>query len=123
MNHNQYQEWLQLSMYDELYDDERQLLDMHLQLCTECRTELDELKKLQTVLGKYQPVENTEALLQEARSQLRVALRQERTRGTFWDSVVDTIRETIMPQYKAALGSVALLVVGFFVGYLMFVQS
>jgi hypothetical protein len=123
MNHDQYQEWLQLSMYDELDDDERRLFEAHLETCTECRSDLDELKRLHSLLAKYQPVEHTEALLYEARSQFRVALRQQTSRRTFWDEVIDTIRETILPQYKLALGGVALLAIGFCVAYLMFIPS
>ena len=87
MKHAQYKEWLHLSVIDELNDDARHLLDAHLGGCSECRDELKELLKFQSVIAENPPVEVTDRLLQEARQQLHLSLLEYRLRKPFWERV------------------------------------
>ena len=123
MNHEQYKELLQLSLYDELDRDEAHTLEKHLAVCKDCRSELEELKNLHSALAQHRPPEVTEQLLQETRQELRVALRNERVRQSGWEKLAERARDLILPQYKIAFGAVATLAVGILLGYLVFAPS
>lgn len=123
MNHKQYQELLHLSFFDELKDDERRMLDDHLPICSTCRQEFEELKKLHSAMAKQKSLEPSEELLREARQELRAALRLERSRGSVWSGLLDRFSVVAAPQVRVALGGLATLVVGVFVGYLVFTPS
>jgi hypothetical protein len=123
MNHQHYKDQLQLMLYDELDAQDRQDLEEHLEGCTECQAELEELKKFHSVLAQHIPAFATDELLQEARHELRGALRTERTKQSIWEKLADRARNLVMPQYKIAFGAVATLAVGVFVGYLVFAPS
>lgn len=123
MNHQQYKEWLQLSIYDELNQNERQMLDEHIQSCVECRAELDELEKFHATITRHKFAEPSDKLLLEARQQLHSALRIEQSRQSFWDQIFDSVRETVLPRYRIAFGGIATLVLGMLLGYLLFVPS
>ncbi len=120
MKHIQFKEWLQLSVIGELNNDERQLLDIHLRGCSECSSELEELKKFQSVIVRQKPVEVTERLLQEARQQLRKALLQERLQKSLWQRLIDPVRELVEQEYKVAFGGIALSALGVLLGYIIF---
>ncbi|MBI1807748.1 MAG: HEAT repeat domain-containing protein [Ignavibacteria bacterium] len=123
MKHEQYKEWLQLSLYDELTQDERHTLDDHLNSCAECREEFDFLKKFHAVLTQHKSVDLPEQLLVEARYQLRGALRMQQSRRSFWDPAFDALREVVLPHYKIVFGGIALFVLGIVLGYLLFNPS
>lgn len=120
MNHDQYREWLQLLMYDELTTDERSSLDQHLRQCTECRKELEELKIFHSTLAKAGSLVIDDPLLHDARHELRAAIRKERTRPSLQSRIMEFIDEYLLPHYKVALGSMAILVVGVVLGRLAF---
>jgi hypothetical protein len=120
MNHQHYKDQLQLMLYDELGAQDRQDLEKHLDGCTECQAELEELKKFHSVLARHTPAFVTDELLQEARHEFRGALRTERMKQSVWEKLAERARDLIQPQYKIALGAVATLAVGVFLGYLVF---
>jgi len=113
-------EMLQLYLYDELSDDDRRAVDDVLSTSAECRAELDELRKLHRTLAHYAPKTAADQNLAEARSELRVAIRHERTRVSWWQKVSDFIADSVFVQYKFALGGVATVAVGFLAGYAVF---
>ena len=121
MKHDQYKELLHLSFYHELADDEQEVLDAHLASCVECGAEFEELRKLETLLGSERRFEVTDALLDEARRELRVALRLERAKRPFWNEWLERFDMLLSPRARVALGGVAMLVVGVSIGYLVFV--
>lgn len=116
MNHQQYREWLLLSMYDELTPDEASALQRHLHDCGECRHELEELRRLHTTLADAGAVEPGESLLGDARQRLRTALRAERSRRTFRERVAEFLADFFLPDYRTALGGLALLAAGILAG-------
>jgi len=120
MNHQHYKDQLQLMLYDELSTQDRQDLEKHLEGCTECQAELAELKKFHSVLAQHAPAFVSDEILQEARHELRGALRTERIRQSVWEKLAERVRNLIQPQYKIAFGAVATLAVGVFLGYLVF---
>ena len=123
MEQQHYKDWLELSLHGELAAPDQKKLEEHLATCAECRTELEDLKHLQTTLRGAKRLEPTDALLQEARLELRTALRVERSKATFWQSAMDKIDELFAPWAKVSLAGAAMLVVGFMAGYLVFHSS
>jgi hypothetical protein len=120
MKHDQYKELLHLSFYNELNDEERSILEEHLKTCAECRTESEALRKLESVLVQAPRFQVNDQLLDEARRELRVALRLERAKRPFWSEWIDRLDVLSVPGLRLALGGVATLVVGFSIGYLVF---
>jgi hypothetical protein len=120
MNHQSYKDRLQLMLYDELSPEERQDVERHLRGCAECQVELQKLKKFHSLLAEHVPAFFTEGLLQEARQELRGALRTVRMKQSVWERLVEWIRDFLQPRYKIAFGAVATLAVGIFLGYLAF---
>ena len=119
MNHEKYKEWLQLSMYDELTAEERTALDTHLLQCPECRQELEELKLFHATLAQAGAITPDDSLLNEARQELRSALRQERPQPSLWTKAFDLVEETVLPHYRVVLGGVGMLAVGILIGRLI----
>ena len=62
MKHKQFEEWLQLSLYHELSEQEQTVLDDHLTTCERCRAELHELKKSHAMLAHRQRLMIQESL-------------------------------------------------------------
>ncbi len=120
MKHKQFEEWLQLSFYDELSEQERALLDNHLTTCEQCRNELDELKKLHSTLAHRKPAAVQEPLLQDARRNLRLRIHADSTQKSLWRKVQDALDEVLAPPLQIALGGVAMLAIGILVGYFVF---
>lgn len=123
MNHKQFVELLHLSFVGELNDDERQLLARHLKTCEECQGEFAELKKFHALVSPQKAIQPSEGLLQEARQELRVALRLERSRSSVWSSLSERLGSLVSPQMRVAVGGLAVLGVGMFIGYVAFVPS
>ncbi|HEX2960516.1 MAG TPA: HEAT repeat domain-containing protein [Ignavibacteriales bacterium] len=120
MEHEKFKEWIQLSIYDELSEEENLQLLSHLKNCNECSREFMEMNKLRQMIEKAKPAEIDEKTLLEARQDLRTALRMERNRKTFGEDIIDKVRSFLFLNYKAALGSAFTLVLGLAIGYMVF---
>jgi anti-sigma factor RsiW len=120
MKHEYYQELLHLSLYGDLEEDEERCLDEHVQTCSDCSTELAELKKLNAVLRQRSQVEVTDQLLDEARRELRVALRIAESKRFSLAEWIERFTFFPMPSVRLAAVSGATLVIGLSLGYLAF---
>jgi hypothetical protein len=120
MKHKQFEEWLQLSLYDELSDQEQTVLDHHLAVCARCRVEFDELKKIHATLAHHRPIAIQEPFLQDARRNLRLRIQSESENNSLWANVRALIDGILAPPLQVALGGVATLVMGILVGYFFF---
>ena len=116
VNHQQYKEWLQLSMYDELTAEEQKLLEQHLRDCASCRRDAEELNLLHWTLQKAGRFHLSENALLDARQELRLALRAERTKPSVWERLSGFFAVSILPNYRVALGGAAMLLAGLVVG-------
>jgi hypothetical protein len=123
MKHDQLKELLHLSFYHELGEEEQSLLDTHLKTCSECRTAAAELRKLESVLAESPRFEISDQMLDEARRELRVALRLERSKRSFWSGWMESLDMLTSPAFRIAFGAAATLVVGVGIGYLVFMPS
>jgi hypothetical protein len=119
MNHQQWKEWINLLAYEELDAERTSLTEDHLNGCQSCRQELDQLKRLHRVMDNHAVQVPTDALLQEARQELRAALRIERNRAPKTSRLREWFSQLI-PTPQVALGFAAMLVVGLFAGYAFF---
>jgi hypothetical protein len=120
MKHRQFHEWLQLFLYDELNEQEVKLLQEHLASCDHCRNEFDELKKLHQVLAKRKLAAAQEPLLQDARKTLRVRIREESEKESWWMILKHALDYALEPRLQVALGGAAVLMIGILTGYVLF---
>jgi len=118
MNHQQWKEWLNLMAYEELDAERKRLTEEHMKDCVSCREEWDQLKRLHRVMDDHAVQVPTEHLLNEARQELRAALRYERNRPTASSHVRDLFSRFV-PSFRVGMSFAAMLVVGLFAGYLM----
>jgi hypothetical protein len=121
MEHKQYRELLSLSVFDELEKEQAGLLEEHLHTCEACRTELGELRKMHSILEKKRLAVPSAQFLQEARAQLRSALKKEQQSRTFWQewsgSIATWWRELKWsPQYATVLAGIFTFAIGLLVG-------
>ena len=123
MRHSDYKELLRLSFCDELNEEELRVLDDHVKVCEECLEEVEELRNLGTLLHGGQRFEISDRLLDEARLELRVALRLEKSKRRFWNDLGDRLDVLISPAVRIVLSSAVLVVVGVVAGYLLFKPS
>lgn len=119
MNHEQFKEWLQLWVYDELNEEETAQLQKHMAECGECRAEFEKLKKFRSVLDMAVPAEPADELMTEARRELRAAIRIQRNKKNLLQRAAGELRELLFSNYKAALGSAFTLVLGLAIGYML----
>jgi len=117
MKHNQYVEWLQLYLYDELTGEDVRTLELHLRECPLCREELTAVKQFKNVMEGEMNVKPDDSMLNEVRQDLMRSLRYEKKKQSVWITICDAILDFILPRYKVALGSIALVVAGIIIGY------
>jgi len=123
MNHKEYREMLHLSFVSELGDEEQAVLAGHLETCESCRRERGELEKLHGLLSLPGTSDvPSDELLEDARRELRVSLRLERSRRSLWDRVLEWIDASTSPGVRLAFGGAAMLLVGMGLSYALFMR-
>jgi hypothetical protein len=116
MNHNEYREKLPLLIYGDLGKEEQKELRLHLERCELCTGELAELEKLQSTVDVAALPKASEQLLNEARLELRAALRLERSRKT-WKDIWTERLQGYLPIFRLSFATMASLAFGIFIGY------
>ena len=116
MNHNEYREKLPLLVYGELDKMEQNELQLHLDQCIHCSQELEQLAKIQTTMDAANLPKTSEHLLNEARIELRAALRIERSRKT-WKDIWTERLQGWFPAFRISFAAIASLAFGIFIGY------
>jgi len=122
MKHDQYREWLLLSLYGELDSLQKETLDEHCKACAECRTELGQLKAFTGNVARRKMVEVDDRLLQDARRQFRMALLEERSKRSTFSIVIDGFTQLIRRPIGVALGGAAVFALGIVLGYTVLKQ-
>ncbi|MCK5572951.1 MAG: zf-HC2 domain-containing protein, partial [Bacteroidetes bacterium] len=123
MTHLQYRRLLSLHLYGELTPDQERSLQLHLESCPECRTELGKLKAMHALLDTAQSSKPEENLLAEVRQELRSSLRKARAKRTMWESLQSVFTFGPSPRFSYALGIIAAFALGGFLGYQVFVPE
>lgn len=126
-SHQDHRERIVLMLYDELSEPERRDTEEHLKTCEACREELDQLRRFHKSVDDADhgfSREVPDRLLQEARQELRGALRSERGKQqrAFGARVIRLVRPWI-PDYRVAIGLAAALAVGVLAGYIIFAAA
>lgn len=120
MNHKKYKEWIQLFLYEELGQEEKDELLSHLKSCNECSVELEKQKRFYSSINKLPLPEADTGLLSEARREFNSALKVEKIkRSSFSFSKIDFTGFFFSP-FRIAFSGAAVLIVGILVGYLLF---
>jgi hypothetical protein len=65
---------IQLALYDELSEHQKSVLELHLNICKECRLEMERLRRFHNLLGHYHPAPVSEEQILDARRSLRLSL-------------------------------------------------
>jgi hypothetical protein len=120
MSRKSLQELVQLYFYDELSPSDKQRVEDMLASSAEWRAELDELKKLHRLMIQHMTPDVSDQLLQEARSELRAAIRIERARQPWTQRFAEFFGESVFVEYRLVFGGVATLALGFLLGYAIF---
>jgi hypothetical protein len=120
MNHNQYKQWIQLSFYGELSNQEQAELEIHLLRCEECRMELENQKSLLGLIADHKKLQIDEDTLKEARAQLRGALRIERSKESLFGNWADKLFQLISSPPRLAFSVVAVMLIGILIGSFFF---
>jgi hypothetical protein len=120
MNHNKYKELLQLYVYDEINDKEKDLLENHLLECSECSEELNSIKHLYTALASNRPAPVSDALLAESRNEFFNSISREKEKISLRERIIKSIEEFLFGGYKVAFGGAATFAIGLVVGYFLF---
>ncbi len=120
MEQQHHRDWLELSLHGDLSGPELKTLEEHLASCSDCRRELESLKQLQKDMRDARRLDATDPLLQEARLELRAALRAERSRVPFWHSMTEKLDRLFAPWTRVSLAGASMLLVGFMAGYLVY---
>jgi hypothetical protein len=138
MKHEKFTEWLYLSAFDELGEDESRQLEEHVLSCDDCARERGTIVRMLdsvTASGVGEPSEET---LASARDSLRAALWRETLTQTAVkqsarkepllarlfaygrDELENVFRGGVRRGYRLALAGAATLSIGFFFGYVTF---
>lgn len=120
MKHKQFEEWLQLSLYNELSEQEQTVLNSHLTTCERCQVELKELKKIHATLAHHRPIAIEEPLLQDARRNLRLRIQADSVHKSLWTKLKGMLDGFLTPPLQVALSGAAALIIGILVGYFVF---
>lgn len=123
MTHLRYRRLLSLHLYGELTPDQDRLLQLHLESCPECRTELEKLNAMHALLDTEQSSEPEENLLAEVRQELRSSLRATRAKRSIWESLRSVFTFGPSPRFSYALGIIAAFALGGFFSYQVFVPE
>lgn len=120
MNHEEYREFVVLSIYNELSEQDRLRLESHLRECAGCRQELAELQGLRKGIGD--DVRSVpEHGLWQARQGLQEILNKAKPveKRPYFRPVIEFFSDLVLqPAY--AVGSILMLSIGLFLGYLIF---
>ena len=123
MPHNEYKKLIQFALYSELNTDEQKKLEYHLTSCEECRREMETHRNFLNIISDSEKKEIDDAMLHEARAQLRGALRMERGKRSFDLKNIIYLFDFVNPPYRLAVVGITTLVIGFFMGYLLISPS
>ena len=122
MKHNEYRQLLQLSLYGELNNEEKEILKKHLAECNDCRIELEDQKNLLELISGKKKTDVDEKVLSAARYQLRGALRSEKTNSNL-QPFINGIWQFFTTPVKFAAVSIAMMIIGILIGSLFFGKS
>ncbi len=120
MDHQQIKEII-VRMFDEEFNENiKKEIKEHIQSCQECRKEFEFQQNLHMFFDQDKKFEPSDKLLNEARLELRGALRISSPQKSIFQNIKGSFDNLIKPAYQLALGGVFMLLIGFLIGYDVF---
>ena len=123
LSHEKWEEWLELSQYDELSDTEQQALDGHLEQCDRCQEHLVRLRQFKLLIDKAAPSRHVETDVRDARSNLWSAMINKHSEPGHlkgWrDRYLNGLKRLTFfayPSYRSVFGGALLLFIGLVAG-------
>lgn len=121
--HARYDRLVAMLAAGELSEDDRRELDRHIEGCTVCREEVAVHEAMKTLLAARPTIEVTDEMLQEARMELRVRLRVERSADGGRMAAQWFTGWLGRPALRAVALGALMLAIGLGGGYLLFSSS
>ncbi|MFQ5769503.1 MAG: HEAT repeat domain-containing protein [bacterium] len=122
--HEHLEKLIPLYLYDELNENERKELEVHLGYCEHCHKQFEEIQALHKKLDKKTILEPSDALLSQSRLQLRNRLREEQQvvmKESWWQKLLDAVN--ISRVGWQLVGATAFLLVGLFLGRFVWAEK
>ena len=123
MYHQQIKEIIVRMFDEEVSENIKKEIKEHIQSCQECRKEFEFQQNLHMFFDQNKKFEPTDKLLNEARLELRGALRISSSQKSIFQNIKDNFDNLIKPAYQLALSGVFFLLIGFLIGYDVFHNS
>lgn len=120
MNHNECKELIPFYLYEELDFEKKKLFEDHIKSCKDCASELESCKFLFADISEDSKSLIDPKLLAGARLELRGALRSQQTNVSISKSIKDYIFSFILKPVGLAVSGFSLMLIGLFIGYLIF---
>jgi len=120
MQHEKYEELIQFYLYDEIDEADKRMLEQHLKSCPACKAHLEELKTIFNRINENENNESEDKLLFEARAELRGYLKAKKNKTSLADKFIQMFSSFKNKPVGIAFGGAAVLLVGFFLGYILF---
>ncbi len=120
MDHQQIKELIVRMFDEEINENIKKEIKEHIKTCAECRKEFEFQQDLNMFFDKDKKFEASDKLLNEARLELRGALRIASAQKSIFQNIKDNLDSFIKPAYQLALGGVFFLLIGFLIGYDVF---
>ena len=120
MKHEKYKELLELNVLGELSKEDELELKNHLFECEECSEEYAEIKKLFNLITTERATLSSDEDLTNARKRLFNTINSESEKVTVSHSEKTSWLAIINNKFAIGFGTISLILVGFFVGYLLF---
>jgi hypothetical protein len=129
MDHKKFKELMNMAVVNELDSIQKALLEEHLKTCSQCSAEFKEMNQIMSALQKNsgKPRNVNDKLLEQARTQLHYALKEEVQKKKYSSSMLldlkNRLNDFFIFNYKIAFGTIAVLAAGFLLGYFVFRQE
>jgi hypothetical protein len=120
MNHKKYKEWIQLFLYDELTQKEKEELLVHLENCDECGGELEKQKRFYKMMKEKSLPEVDQNLLSEARREFNAAMKVEKSKSKSFSFPKLDFSGFFFSPVKIAFSGITVLAIGIVIGFLLF---
>lgn len=123
MDREKFIEQAHLYLMDELAQKEKIEFENEMMENSEFGKEFESIKQIYNAFTASRPAEADEKLLTSARNSLMRAIRSEIAKPTVKEKVIEWLKNIFVTNYKFALGSFAMMLVGLFIGYFLFSSS
>ena len=120
MNHNECKELIPFYLYEELDTEKKRVFEDHIKSCTDCAGELESYKNLFADISEDSKSSIDPKLLLEARLELRGFLKAQKNKISYSNNIKDYFASFFYKPIGLAVSGFSLLLIGLFIGYMVF---